>query len=163
MNITFKGSPLSLVGQQLKTNDVLPSFTVTDNSLGSLSLDETKGVRIFLSVPSLDTSVCEQEIITFNKRAGEIPGVTVYTISMDLPFAQARWCGANDIKNVVTASDYKNKEFANATGTYIKELGLLARAAFVVDENNKVLYSEYVQEVTSLPNFEAVLQAAQNK
>ena len=162
MTVTFTGTPLNLSGTQLKVGDTIPEFTVVQNDLSQLALTDTHGVRIFLSVPSIDTPICEKEVNTFNQRAGEVAGVTVYTISMDLPFAQARWCGLNAVKTVVTASDYKGHEFAKATGTYINELGLLTRAAFVVDANNKVVYVEYLSEVTDFPNYDAILEAAKN-
>jgi len=162
MKITFQGNPLTLTGTQIKPGDALSSFTVTKNDLSPLTLDGTKGVRIFLTVPSLDTPVCDMEIREFNKRAAELPGVTIYTISMDLPFAQARWCGAAGIENVITASDYKDKAFAAATGTLIAELGLLTRAAFVVDASGKVVYADYLTEITEQPDYDAILAAAKN-
>ena len=162
MNITFKGNPVTLVGNKLKVGDTLNAFTTVKNDLSPLALGDTNGVRIFLSVPSLDTAVCEQEVNTFNKRASEISGVTIYTVSMDLPFAQARWCGTNGVNNVITISDYKDKEFAKATGTCIKEIGLLTRAVFVVNNNNELVYVQYVSEITDLPNFDEILNAAKN-
>ena len=160
MKITFQGNPLTLDGTQLKQGDVLKDFVVAKNDLSTLSLTDTQGVRVFLTVPSLDTPVCDMEIREFNKRAGELAGVAIYTISLDLPFAQARWCGTAGVENVVTASDYKEKSFAAATGTMIKELGLLTRAAFVVDAAGKIIYAEYVSEVTEQPNYDAILDAA---
>ena len=160
MQITFQGNPLTLVGKQLQAGDKLPSFNVTQNDLSPLSLEETDGTRIFLSVPSLDTPVCDTEVRTFNSRASEIPGVSVHTLSMDLPFAQARWCGVAGIDAVTTTSDYKDRSFAEATGTMIQELGLLTRAAFVVDANNVIKHVEYLSEITEQPNFDAILEAA---
>jgi len=160
MQVTFQGNPLTLVGKQIQVGDTLPTFTVAQNDLSPMSLEDTNGVRIFLSVPSLDTPVCDTEIRTFNQRATEIPGVSVHTLSMDLPFAQARWCGAAGIEAVTTASDYKDRSFAEATGTFIEELGLLTRAAFVVDANNVVKHVEYLKEITEQPNFDAILNAA---
>lgn len=160
MQVTFKGDPLTLVGTQLKVNDTFPNFTVAKNDLSPLTLADTSGIRIFLTVPSVDTPTCETEVVTFNKRASEISGVSICTVSLDLPFAQSRFCGAQGIDNVITASDYKDKSFADATGTYIKELGLLTRAVFVVDGSNKVVYADYVSEVTEEPNYEAALEAA---
>jgi len=162
MKITFQGNPLTLVGTQLKPCDALGSFTVTKNDLSPLTLDGTKGVRIFLTVPSLDTPVCDMEVREFNKRAAELPDVTIYTVSMDLPFAQARWCGAAGVQSVVTVSDYMHKDFAAATGTMIAELGLLTRAAFVVDASGKVTYAEYLSEITEQPNYDAILAAAKS-
>ncbi|OPJ58260.1 thiol peroxidase [Clostridium oryzae] len=160
MEVKFQGNKVTLVGKQLKVGDQFPEFTVTNNSMEQVTLGDTKGVRIFLTVPSVDTPVCDLEVKTFNKKASEISGVTVYTISMDLPFAQSRWCGSEGIKNVVTLSDYKDREFGNATGTYVKELGLLARTAFVVGSDNKIVYANYLTEITDYPNYEEVLEAA---
>lgn len=160
MKVKFQGKEVTLVGKELKVGDEFPNFTTTNNSLEPVSLDNTKGVRIFLTVPSIDTPVCDLEVKTFNKKASELDNVTVYTVSMDLPFAQARWCGAEDIKNVATLSDYKDREFGNVTGTYVKELGLLARTAFVVDSNNKITYAKYLEEITDYPNYDEILEAA---
>jgi len=160
MKITFQGNPLTLSGTQLKPGDTLKGFTVAKNDLSPLALSDTKGVRIFLTVPSLDTPVCDMEVREFNKHAAQLSGISIYTISMDLPFAQARWCGAAGVENVVAASDYKDKAFAEATGTMIEELGLLTRAALVVDASGKIVYAEYVGEITEQPNYDAILEAA---
>lgn len=160
MKVKFQGNEVTLVGNELKVGGTFPEFTTSDNSLKPVSLGDTKGVRVFLTVPSLDTPVCDLEVKTFNKRASEIEGVTVYTVSMDLPFAQSRWCGAEGIKNVVTLSDYKDRSFGNNTGTYVKELGLLARTAFVVDSSNKIVYLDYLSEITDYPNYDEILEAA---
>jgi len=162
MKITFKGNPLNLIGEQLKAGDTFKDFSVSKNDLSPLTLADTSGVRVFLTVPSLDTPTCDMEVREFNKRAGELPGVSIFTVSLDLPFAQARWCGAAGVASVVTASDYKDGSFATATGTKIAELGLLTRAAFVVDASGKVVYAEYVSEITEEPNYEAILNAAKN-
>lgn len=162
MGVKFNGNEMTLVGKELKVGDAMTDFTVSNNALQPMSLKDTDGVRIFLAVPSIDTPVCDLEVATFNEKVSEMPNIKVYTISMDLPFAQSRWCAAKGIKNVITASDYKDRSFGEATGTYIKELGLLARAAFVVDSQNKITYVEYVPEVTNQPNFDAVLEAAKN-
>lgn len=160
MKVKFQGKEVTLVGKELKVGDEFPDFITANNSLEPVSLNNTNGVRIFLTVPSIDTPVCDLEVKTFNKKASELGNVTVYTVSMDLPFAQARWCGAEDIKNVITLSDYKDREFGNVTGTYVKELGLLARTAFVVDSNNKITYAKYLDEITDYPNYDEILEAA---
>jgi len=160
MTVKFQGNPVTLQGQKINVGDEFRDFVVTKNDLTPLTLKDTSGVRVFLAVPSIDTPVCDLEIRTFNEKIANVQGVTVYTISHDLPFAQARWCGAEGIKNVITASDYKDRAFGEATGTYVKELGLLARTAFVVDSNNKVVYADYLEEITSQPDFDAVLNAA---
>ncbi|MCH1959612.1 thiol peroxidase [Romboutsia hominis] len=158
MKVTFQGAPLTLKGNQLKVGDKAPDFTVIDNELNPLKLDDTKGKRVFLSVPSIDTPVCDMEVRRFNTEASKLNNVTVYTISMDLPFAQARWCGTAGIENVKTVSDYKDREFGENYGVYINELGLLSRAVFVVDENDKVIYVEYLEEITEEPNYNKVLE-----
>lgn len=159
MKVTFQGAPLTLEGTQIKVGDTAPNFTVVGNDLNPVSLEDTKGKRVFLSVPSIDTAVCDMEVRRFNTEASKLNNVEVYTISMDLPFAQARWCGAAGIENVKTVSDYKDREFGKNYGVYINELGLLSRAVFVIDENNKVVYVEYLQEITEEPNYEAALNA----
>lgn len=160
MELKFQGNPVKVSGNEVKVGDTAPDFTVINNSMSPVSLKDTKGVRIFLTAPSIDTPVCDLEVRTFNERASEVPGVTVYTVSMDLPFAQSRWCAAHGVESVITVSDFKDRLFGKNFGTYIDDLGLLARAAFVVDSNNKVTYVEYVPEVTNQPDFDAVLNAA---
>ncbi|HBC95309.1 MAG TPA: thiol peroxidase [Clostridium sp.] len=160
MNLTFQGKSVRLSGSPLKVGDAVPNFTVINNAMDTVSLKDTNGVRIFLTVPSIDTPVCDLETRTFNEKTSEIPGVTVYTVSMDLPFAQSRWCAANGIKNVITVSDFKDRTFGKNFGTYMEDLGLLARTAFVVNSTNKITYVEYVPEVTNQPNFDAILNAA---
>ncbi|MDR1272241.1 MAG: thiol peroxidase [Clostridiales Family XIII bacterium] len=161
MNVTFGGKPLTLPGTQLGEGDKLPDFVVAANDLSLVALTDTSGLRVFLSVPSLDTPVCDLEVRTFNEKAGAIPGVTVYAVSKDLPFAQARWCGATGVEAVKTLSDYRDSSFGEATGTLIEELKLLARAVFVVDADGVVKYAEYVPEVASQPNFDAVVAKLQ--
>ncbi|APH20340.1 thiol peroxidase [Clostridium botulinum] len=160
MEIKFMGNPMTLEGNELKVGDIAPDFTAMDNNMNPVSLKDTKGVRILSVVPSLDTEVCDLETRTFNSKAAEIPNVTIYTISMDLPFAQARWCGAHGVDKVITLSDFKDRLVGKNYGTYIKELGLLTRAVFVIDSNNKITFVEYVPEVTNQPNFDKVLEAA---
>ena len=159
MKVTFQGNPLTLAGTQVKVGDTAPDFTVVDNDLNPLKLSDTKGKRVFLTVPSLDTPVCDTEVRRFNQEAAKLGDVTIYTISMDLPFAQARWCGGAGIDKVITASDYKDREFGKNYGVHINELGLLSRAVFVVDENNKVTYVVYLSEITEEPNYDEALAA----
>ncbi len=164
MNITFQGNKMTLKGKQLNIGDTLNNFVVVDNGLNEINLSNLKGKKVFLSVPSLDTPVCDLEVRTFNASASKIEGVAgIYTISMDLPFAQARWCGANGVSKVKTLSDYKYHSFAEATGTYINELGLLTRSVIIVDENNKVIYTEYLTEITKEPQYEAALAVLKQK
>ncbi|MDD3225095.1 MAG: thiol peroxidase [Clostridium sp.] len=162
MEITFQGKKVTLGGKRLKVGDDFPDFIARDNSLAPVTLKDTKGVRIFLTVPSIDTPVCDLEVRTFNEKADKLSGISVYTISMDLPFAQSRWCGNAEIKNVFTLSDYKEREFSKNTGTYVNELGLLARTAFVVDSKNKIVYADYLSEITNQPNYDDILEAAKN-
>lgn len=157
MNITFQGNPVTLAGKELRTGDKLPDFTVTGNDLDPVSLGDTAGVRVFVAVPSLDTPVCDLEVRSFNQRIAELGGATVWVVSMDLPFAQSRWCAAAGISAVKTVSDYKDRSFAAATGTMVQELGLLARAVFVVDSTGTVTYAEYVGEIGNPPDFETVI------
>lgn len=159
MKITFQGNPITLKGIQLRVGDKAPDFTLMNNELQPVTLQDTKGKRIFVAVPSIDTGVCDMEVRKFNEEASKLDNVTIYTISMDLPFAQARWCGAAGIKNVITLSDYKNREFGDKYGVYINELGLLTRAVFVLDEDNTITYVEYCSEVTNEPDYAAALQA----
>ncbi len=156
MKITFKESPVTLKGTPVQVGDTLPAFTLIDNGLAPVESSQLKGVRVFVAVPSLDTGVCDAEVRNFNKKAASLPGVAIYAVSMDLPFAQARWCGAAGVEAVQTLSDYKMHSFAKATGTYVEELGLLTRAVFIVDKNDKVVYAEYVPEITNQPEFDAI-------
>lgn len=159
MNVKFQGNPVTLEGNIVKVGDVAPDFVVIDNGLKPVAAKDLKGKRVYVSVPSIDTSVCDMEVRKFNQEASNLQDVKIYTISMDLPFAQARWCGNAGIESVQTLSDYKDRSFGTEFGTYIKELGLLTRAVFVVDENDKVTHVEYCEEVTAEPNYEAVLNA----
>ena len=159
-NIKFQGNTLTLDGNTVKVGEKLRGFTVVGNDLGPVTLEDTKGVRIFLTVPSIDTPVCDTEVKRFNQEVDKLNDVTCYTVSMDLPFAQSRWCALADIETVKTVSDYKDREFGKATGTYINELGLLTRAAFVIDSQGIVTFVEYLEEVTNEPNYDAILAAA---
>lgn len=160
--ITIEGNALTLTGNEVKLGEPAPDFEALDNNLSPVKLSSFKGkVCIICSVPSLDTSVCDIETRRFNKEAGQLgPDVVVLTISMDLPFAQKRWCGAAGIKNVQTLSDHREAAFGAAYGVLIKELRLLARAVFVIDKDGVVRYIEIVDELTNEPNYEAALKAA---
>lgn len=157
--VTFKGNPLTLLGTELKTGVTAPDFTLLGNDLAPVKLADTKGVRVFTSVPSLDTPVCDAQVRRFNEEVAKFPNVTVYAVSADLPFAQARWCGGAGIKNIKTLSDHRDMGFASAWGLQIKELRLLARAVFVVDSAGKITYAQVVKEVTDSPDFEKALAA----
>lgn len=158
--VTMRGNEVTLVGPEIQVGQKAPDFTVVGNDLSPVSLKDTSGVRLILSVPSLDTGVCDAEVRRFNEEASNLEGVSVLTISMDLPFAQKRWCGAAGIERVVTLSDHRDASFGEAYGVLIKELRLLARAVFVVDSSNTVTYVEYVPEVTNHPDYEKALAAA---
>jgi thiol peroxidase len=159
--VTFRGNGVTLLGPELRPGDVAPAFTLPNTSLQPVSLSAYRGrVVLLTSVPSLDTPVCDLETRRFNEEAQKLGSDTaVLTVSMDLPFAQARWCGAAGVDRVTTLSDYKDHAFGHAYGVYIKELGLLARAVFVVDREGVLRYVEYVSEVTNQPNYEAALAA----
>src|SRR5699024_2520024 len=161
-NITFQGNPVTLVGEQVKVGDKAPDFTVLANDLSPVSLADSEGkVRLISVVPSLDTGVCAAQTRRFNEEAGNLSDdVQILTISVDLPFAKARWCGAEGIDAVQTLSDHKDLSFGKAYGTVIEELRLLARSVFVVDKDDNVTYVEYVTEVTDHPNYDAALEAA---
>lgn len=159
MNITFNGNPLTLKGKEIKVGDLAPDFLLTDNDLNDVSLKDTSGKRVFVVVPSLDTPICDMSAKRFNEEATKLNNVSIYVVSMDLPFAQSRWCGATSSDKITTLSDYKHRSFGENYGVYINELGLLTRSIFIVDENNKVIYVEYCSEVKSEPNFQAALDA----
>jgi thiol peroxidase len=159
--ITMKGSPLTLLGRELKVGDTAPDFEVLENDLNPLEFSSFKGKTIILSsVPSLDTSVCDMQTRRFNEEASRLgPDVIIITISMDLPFAQKRWCGAAGVDSVVTLSDHRTAEFGNAYGVLIKELRLLARAVFIVDREGAIRYIQIVKEVGDEPDYESVFSA----
>jgi thiol peroxidase len=158
---TLKGNPLTLVGPELKPGDKAPDFEVVDVTLSPVNLSGTgNSVRIFSVVPSLDTPVCDAQTKRFNEEAAKLPGVDIYTISMDLPFAQKRWCGAFGVDRVKMLSDHRSASFGANYGTLIKELRIECRAIFVLDKDNVIRHVEYVKEVGDHPNYEAALAAA---
>ena len=151
------------MGPELKPGDKAPDFKAVDDSLKALDLAGTgSGVRIFSVVPSLDTPVCDAQTRRFNEEAGKLPDVKIYTFSMDLPFAQKRWCGAFGIDHVKMVSDHRDASFGQAYGTLIKDLRILSRAIFVVDKSNTIRYVEYVKEVGEHPSYDAALAAAKS-
>jgi thiol peroxidase len=160
--VTMRGNPMTLVGPEIKAGQKAPAFTAVGKGLAQVGSDSFKGkVTILSAVPSLDTPVCDTETRRFNQEAANLPGdVQIVTLSMDLPFAQARWCGAAGVDKVSTLSDWQTAEFGQKYGALIKELHLLTRAVFVVDKNNNVTHVEYVKEITQEPNYEAALDAA---
>jgi len=145
----------------LKPGEKAPDFKAVDDSLKDVNLAGTgSGVRIFSVVPSLDTPVCDAQTKRFNEEAGKLPDVKIYTISMDLPFAQKRWCGAYGVDHVKMVSDHRDGSFGQAYGTLIKDLRIMSRAIFVIDKNNVIRHVEYVKEVADHPDYEAALSAA---
>jgi thioredoxin-dependent peroxiredoxin len=159
--ITMKGKPLTLLGQAVKVGDRAPEFEVLSTDLAPFKLSALQGkVAIICSVPSLDTPTCDIETRRFNDEATRLgPNVEILIISMDLPFAQKRWCGAAGVDRVTTCSDHRDASFGLAYGVLIKELRLLARAVFVVDQTGVVRYTQLVQELANEPNYDEVLQA----
>ena len=150
-----------MLGPALKPGEKAPDFMAVDDSLKDVNLAGTgSGVRIFSVVPSLDTPVCDAQTKRFNEEAGKLPDVKIYTFSMDLPFAQKRWCGAYGVDHVKMISDHRDGSFGEAYGTLIKDLRILSRAIFVVDKNNVIRHAEYVKEVADHPDYEAALAAA---
>jgi len=162
--VTFKGNPLTLVGEPVSVGQKVPDFTVLANDLTEVSLASFAGKVVLLSlVPSLDTPVCDTETRRFNEEAGKLAeDVVVLTVSMDLPFAQSRWCAAAGIDRVITLSDHRGAAAGLATGTLIKELRLLARAVFVLGRDGVAVFEQIVGEVTDEPDYEAALDAARN-
>lgn len=160
---TMRGNPLTLIGPELKAGDTAPDFNLVDNSLKPVTLKDTGGhVRIISVVPSLDTPVCDAQTKRFNEEASKLPDVDIFTVSMDLPFAQKRWCGAFGVDKVKMLSDHRDGSFGTAYGTLIKDLRIESRAIFVLDQNNKIRHVEYVKEVADFPNYETALNAAKN-
>ncbi len=160
---TMRGNPLTLVGPELKSGDKAPDFSLLSNDLKPVTLGDSAGkIRILSVVPSLDTPVCDQQTRRFNEEAAKLAGVEILTISMDLPFAQKRWCGAAGVDKVRTLSDHRDASFAQAYGTLIKELRLESRAVFVVDKGGTLRHVEYVKEVAEHPNYDAVLASAKS-
>lgn len=159
--VTMKGSPLTLIGGVIEVGDKAPDFVVIDNDLKPVRFSSYAGKIVVISaVPSLDTPVCDMETRRFNDEAGRLSDdVVILTISMDLPFAQKRWCGAAGVDRVVTLSDYREAEFGKAYGALIKELRLLARMVFVVDRSGVVRYVQTVKELTQEPDYDAILAA----
>jgi len=158
---TLRGNPMTLLGPELKAGEKAPDFQVVNDSMQPISLEKTgQSVRIFSVIPSLDTPVCDAQTRRFNEEAAKLPGVDIYTVSMDLPFAQKRWCGAYGVDKVKMLSDHRSGSFGEHYGTLIKELRIESRAIFVLDKDNTVKHVEYVKEVGEHPNYDAALSAA---
>lgn len=157
--ITMKRNPLTLMGDEVKVGEMAPDFVVLDNNLSPVKFSSFRGKTcIISSVPSLDTPVCDMETRKFNEEAGRLgPDVAILTVSMDLPFAQKRWCAAAGVDKVQTLSDHRDASFGTSYGVLIKELRLLARAVFLVDRKGIIQYIQLVKEVTKEPDYEAAL------
>ncbi|MEO1237970.1 MAG: thiol peroxidase [Planctomycetota bacterium] len=160
--VTLKGNPMTLVGDELKVGDTAPDFSLKANDMSDKTLADYAGkVKLISVVPSLDTPVCDTETRRFNESAGDLGGdVVVLTVSVDTPMAQKRWCGAAGVEHVHCLSDFKDHTFGKAYGVRIKEIGLLARQVFVVDQDDKIVYSQLVTEVAEEPDYDAALAAA---
>jgi thiol peroxidase len=160
--VTMRGAPLTLVGPVLEVGQRAPAFTAVANDMSTFSFRPGDGVVWIISaVPSLDTPVCSAETRRFNEAAASLgPGIKVLTVSMDLPFAQRRWCAAEGIENLQTVSDYRDRCFAEHYGVRIRENGLLARSVFVIGPDGRIRYIQIVPEISSEPQYEPVLAAA---
>ena len=158
---TFQGKPLALAGSELKVGSKMPEFKLTANDMSDLTSGSLAGkTLVIVAVPSLDTGVCSIEAKRFNQEAVKLgSNVVVLVVSRDLPFAQKRWCGAEGVENVVTASDYKYRTFAESFGTLIVDWQLSSRAVFVVDATGTLKHVQYVPEIASEPDYDAVLKA----
>jgi thiol peroxidase len=162
--VTMRGNPVVLLGNEIKVGMKAPDFTVVDNDLQEKKLEDFSGrIIVISSVPSLDTPVCDMETRRFNKEAQDLDDrVIILTISVDLPFAQKRWCGAAGVDKVITLSDHRDTSFGLNYGVLIKGLRLLARAIFVLDPSGVVRYTQLVPEIVKEPEYEQVLQAVKD-
>ncbi|MEE9443023.1 MAG: thiol peroxidase [candidate division Zixibacteria bacterium] len=162
--VKMKGNPLTLLGNEVKVGDTAPEFEVLDETLTAKSLDSFGGkIVVIVSVPSIDTPVCDMETRRFNQEAEKLSdNVAVMGVSMDLPFALSRWCAAAGVENVKMLSDHRDASFGKAFGVLIKELRLLARTVFVIDKDRKVKYIQYVEETTEEPNYDEVLETVKS-
>lgn len=157
---TFLGKPVTLVGQQLQIGETAPDFTLTTTDLVQKSLSDFAGKKKVISViPSIDTGICSTQTRTFNKELSDMEDTVVITVSADLPFAQARWCGVEGLERAVMMSDYYDNTFGKTYGLLMQEWHLLARAVLILDEDNKLVYAEYLENVNSEPNYQAAIEA----
>ncbi|MFA5081201.1 MAG: thiol peroxidase [Hydrogenophilaceae bacterium] len=165
--VTLSGEPVNVGGDFPRAGDKAPSFMLVDKDLNDVALSNYFGKRKILNiVPSLDTAVCQASARRFNAEAATLPNTVVLVISADLPFAQARYCGAEGLNNVVTLSTMRGRDFHKQYGVMIMDpplSGLLARAVIVLDENDRVVYSQMVPEITHEPNYESALAAARGE
>ena len=158
--VTMKGDPVTLIGNEVSVGDSAPDATLKANDLSDFQLSSLKGKKVLMSVvPSLDTPVCDLQTKRFNEEAAKLENTTILTISMDLPFAQKRWCAAAAAENIQTLSDFNTASFGEAYGVLLKGLLLLARSIFIVDTQGIVQYKQLVPEITTEPNYEEALEA----
>ena len=158
--VTLKGKPLALLGTEVKVGQKAPNFKLLAIDSTNVDLSQSKGkVRLLSVVHSLDTNVCDLQTQRFEEEAAKFKDIVIYAISMDLPFAQARYCGAHNIKNLQTLSDHREASFGHAYGVLIEELRLLSRAIFIIDRNDIVRYVEYVPEVSQHPDYDKAIEA----
>jgi len=159
--VTFKGKPMTLMGPEIRVGDEAPHFKLVGDDLADIECKSFHGkVRVLSVAASIDTPVCATQTRTFNKEAVDLSeDVVVLSVSLDLPFALKRFCGAEGIERMITASDYKYHDFGEAYGVLISELGLLTRAVFVINRERKVIYAEYVPEITNEPDYASALKA----
>ena len=162
--ITFQGNPLTLIGNEIKVGDKTPEFEVLANDLSATKLSSYSGkICIISCVPSLDTPVCDTQTRRFNEEIDNLGNdIVLLTISMDLPFAQGRWCGAAGIDEAITLSDHRDADFGEKFGVLIKELRLLSRAIFIVDKEDVIRYIEIVPELANEPDYDAAIKTARD-
>ncbi|SCY39656.1 thiol peroxidase [Alkaliphilus peptidifermentans] len=157
--VTMKGNPVTLLGKEMMVGDIAPNFTAVTKDLKEFTLKDMEGkIKLISVVPSIDTGVCDLQTMTFNEEAEKLNNTVVVTISMDLPFALNRYCAAKGLENAITLSDHREASFGLAYGFLIEELRLLARGVIVLDQNNKVIYVEYVNEISQQPNYDKALE-----
>ncbi|MFK5883641.1 MAG: thiol peroxidase [Candidatus Izemoplasma sp.] len=164
MKLTFGGNPITVLGNEVKVGDKAKSFSLLKNDLSEATLEDYEGkIKLLNIVPSLDTGLCDAQTRRFNKELNNREDIVVVTVSNDLPFAQARWCGNAGLENVITLSAHRDELFGTDYGVLIKELRLLARSVIILDKNNIVTYVEYVTEGTNHPNYETALSHLNSK
>ena len=161
-SVTMRGNAHQMSGEMPTVGENAPDFSLVANDMSAVSLGDSSGhVRIISVVPSIDTGVCSIETARFNREMDGLPANVVgYTVSIDTPFAQKRWCGAEGVEKMKLLSDFKGATFARAYGVYLEDLGISARAVFIVDKNDKIAYTQLVPEIAQEPNYEEVLQKA---
>lgn len=160
MQVQFAGQTVTLRENPLQVGDQLPDFKLVAGNLQDKSLADFPGKLLILTFPSVDTDVCAMELAKFNREVEKLDGFVTLAVSMDLPFAQARWCQAKAVHCLETLSDFRSQQFARDYGVYIEGVGLLARAVFVADEKRRIVYAEYCDDIGTEPNYQAALEAA---